>query len=239
MIISLAGMTTHNEKQNLLLQVLGSNQTPENKTNFPVDISQAASLQPIQLDKLIFTLLPNDENHDSNGIAQSSSIIWNPHTSLTADGSIDHQGLVRVRVGSIKSVRDIINTNKEKYNSYSDNASKEEVVWHIDYALSSKAPHNISFIEIDPKCFGASKAINNNNACVFDSKDIEFSSSYKTELICSPVYEYDSSAVKRVYIIRASGKRDMLLSYLYDEGSGGGSSSVELVDPSKGGDVCK
>lgn len=238
-IVALLGLNSHYTKQKLPDKISNSINIPEYKTNTSSIIPDASSLRPMQLDRLIFTLLPNITVSDPGNMVQSDSIIWTSHTSSTADGSIDHEGLARVRIGSMKAMREITNNDDANYKTSSKNSPKEEVLWRINYAISKKKPHDISFIEIDPNCLGYSISTQNDDACSFNFKKIEYSSLYKAILICSPKDKYDVAAVQRVYRLTATGKRDMLLRYLYDEGSGGGSSSIELVYPSKRNEACR
>lgn len=142
----------------------------------------------------------------------------------------------------MKAMRKITNNddNDANYKISSKIGSKEEAIWRINYAISSKKPHEISFIDIDPNCLGSSRSLREDDACSFNFEDIEISPLYKLTIICKPKYNDDvQDEPKRVYLVKAKGKREMLLEYSYSEGSGGGSSSIELVDSSKKEEVCK
>lgn len=227
---TLVGMATHYEKSQEPNQVSRSGHLTSSQTDFPVDVPEAFGLPPIQLDRLIFTLLPNDNGE----MAQSDSIIWTPRTS-----SRHSEGLARVRIGSLKALREIVGPNDYKSESErgTKNLPKEEVVWHINYYFSENPPHAITSIDFGPNCLGDS--LSQNDACSFNFKKIEHSSLYKSTFLCAPKEGNDFASITRVYLLKAPGKKEMLLSYIYSEGSGGGLSSLTLEYPSKKDEVCK
>jgi hypothetical protein len=185
---------------------------------FPDD---AAQLTPVSLGDLIYMFLPHAKSPVGWDSVPASIVTWTT-TGFpeAADGSVERDGLARVRVDGKMSTALIQNKN--------------ELAWSVSLTSPGPAKFGPTKVQISPGlqndikipqahlgfCFGVGF-----EGCTFQSNQATSSNKFSTKLLCDR--EEAGSAIK-VFEVSAPQKLTSLLIYIYSEGSGGSSSRLEI-----------
>jgi hypothetical protein len=185
------------------------------------------SLPILQIDDLIFRILPNNgfDNLDWSYLSDQKYLLWKTSGINYSDaGWSCRQALARVEINGVQS--------KILLQSWT------ELAWTVSLYSSGNVKFGPQWIQINPggtdsatTCFGEGF-----DGCSFDPAKILNSSLFKIVAVCDAS---QPGNVIKVYSISASNKAPDLIVYNENYGSGGASDLFEIRPLSYAAEICK
>jgi len=200
--------------------------TPKEATGMPVYPREAADLPITDIADLVVAAIPTQgfERLGWDDMIDNPMIRWKTEGVTVTGTAALREGLVRVRVAGKPStaIRQV----------------REELAWTVTLGTYGPEKFGPKWISIEPgapppdQCFGTL-----DDGCTFTAAQALAAPTLAKQPICT-VSSLGGDHTE-VYSVTVSGKPPSLLVYGYSEGSGGSSSSIEIIPASGKASVCK